>query len=178
MKTLLLLFTFLLSQLASAQSEKINQLDSAGKRHGKWLRYLDQNWKTTDDSSKAAYVRYTFYDHGINLYPMGACGKKGWKLEAPENPDKSSGIKMLDGEYKWYNEKGKLIFYHVFSKGEYVSYKEYYSSGKLHSSFDYTKHFSGQPHSWYMTEYDKSGAIKYEGYTKKDEKGHWPLMRG
>jgi hypothetical protein len=178
MKTFILLVTLFISQLISAQPEKINQTDSAGKRHGKWQRYLDQQWKTVNDSSQAVYFRYTFYDHGINLHPMGPCGKKGWNLVTPEITNKQAGIQMLDGEYKWYDTKGRLVSAHVFSKGEYVSYKEYYRSGKLHSFFDYTRRFNNQPHSWYSCEYDKAERVKYEGYVKKDEKGHWPLMRG
>jgi len=29
-----------------------------------------------------------------------------------------------------------------------------------------------------MREYNKDGSIKQEGFTKKDEKGKWPVMKG
>ena len=177
MKTIFIISTFVLGlTVAYGQTEPLNQLTSDGKKDGKWILYLDSKGDKVKDSTTAVYWRYTYYDHGIHIYPMGGfTGKKG-EIGSPDN--KQAGkIKMLDGEYKCY-ENGKLKFIHTFKEGEYISYKEYFSSGQLCTYFDYTKHFDGQPHSWYMYTYDKTGKATYEGWVKKDEQGNWPKMRG
>jgi hypothetical protein len=174
------IITFLLIclSLASQGQEGINQLDSLGKKHGTWIIYLNDQWKAAKDTSAATYYRYTWYDHGVNVYPMGAGGEKGWTLVSPEGSTQTGKMKMLDGEYKWLDEKGRVRFVHYLNKGKYVWYKEFFPSGELNTLFDYTKKCDGQPHSWYICVYDKKGTIKYEDYTRKDEKGNWPVMRG
>jgi len=148
--------------ILSYSQEKINQLDKDGKNDGRWLVRLDDHWLIPKDTDKAVYCRYNFFDHGLNLNPMGAGGGKGWKCISTVNSTQYIGkMKLLDGEYKWYDKKGRLIFIHVLKNGEYVSYKEFYKSGELHEYFDYTKH-QGQPHSYYIYLYDKKGKVKYE----------------
>ena len=72
---------------------------------------------------------------------------------------------MLDGEYSWYNSKGKLVCTHVLKNGWYVSFKEYYpSTGQLQTFFDYTKKFPGQEYSWWFGTYNKSGKLTFEGW--------------
>lgn len=74
MKTITSLFLFLGLTLNSlAQTEKLNQLDPNGKKEGKWIVYLDDYWNKVD-SSKASYYRFTWYDHGVNIHPMGTGG--------------------------------------------------------------------------------------------------------
>ncbi len=152
-------------------SAQINQLDVAGKKHGKWIIYLDKNWAKTKDTTKASYYRYSFYDHGVHVYPMGECGGKGYTLKGPEG-------KILNGEYKWYDARGRLSSVHEFKNGEYISCKEYFTTGELQQYFDYTKKYQGQEQSWCVTVYDKKGKVILESYTYKDQKGHWPKMRG
>ncbi len=171
-----LLFLFVFTSFTFGQTEKLNQLDNDGKKHGKWIAYLDRNWKYINDSTKAVYYKYTYYDHGTNLYPMGPCGRKHYKLEPVI--DSKQKITLLDGEYKWYNSKGQLSSVHVFKNGEYISCKEYYSSGKISQYFDYTKKWKEQPLTWYMESYDKNGKIKLSLYFKPDDKGKYPTTQG
>jgi hypothetical protein len=173
-----LLFFFSFTLLSFGQTDNLNQLDSSGKKDGKWIIYWDRNWRSISDSAEAIYYRYTFYSHGTNLYPMGPCGGKGYKLEKTgEGQDQQSKIKLLDGEYKWYDSKGKLSSIHVFNKGEYVSCKEYYSSGELNQYFDYTKKWQGQEHTWYLTIYDKKGGLIHDYYFRPDKNNLWPATR-
>src|SRR4051812_11168604 len=106
MKAIISLSFFMTFLSAFAQTEKIGQTDLQGKKDGKWIIYLDKNWKQVDSSS-ALYYRYTFYDKGTNIYPMGPSGGKNYKLEST-----GSG-KQLDGEYKWFDAKGKLSSVHI-----------------------------------------------------------------
>jgi hypothetical protein len=85
----LLCFVFLF-QVAVCLSQETNKYDENGKRHGKWLVYLDNNWKRIDDSTIASYKKYTYYDHGVNIYPMGPSGKKGYRLESSKKIFKTS----------------------------------------------------------------------------------------
>ncbi len=175
-KHLLSLLLLIVCVFSNAQ---LNKFDANGKKQGKWVRYLDMYWNTLEDSSKAVYFRYTFYDAGVNVHPMGAGGKhKGWKMRTTVDTAAQKGIKILDGDYRWHDPKGRLMYWHILKDGVYVSYKEYYETGELHTFFDYTKHVDGQPWSWYMIEYNKDGTIKHESFTKKDDKGNWPLLKG
>ncbi len=161
-----------------SQAEKLNQLDANAKKDGKWILYLDA-FGAKVDSSKAVYCRYTYYDHGVHIYPMGNFISKGEKIEAKENDAQTAGkIKVLDGEYKCLDKNGKVKYIHVFKNGEYVSYKEFFDSGEIQTFFDYTKHCKGQSHSWYTYIYDKTGKLTYEDCTCKDAEGHWPKMKG
>lgn len=160
------------------QSSGLNKLDDKGRKDGKWMVYLDHNWKRINDSSKAVYYRYTFYDHGQNIYPMGPCGKKGYKLESKAgNTSNGEKIQMLNGEYKWYDDKGKLSSVHVLKEGIYISCKEYYPNGEVHQFFDYTRRCEGQEQGWYLYVYDKNGKLKLASPTCKDKEGRWPVMR-
>ena len=97
MKILAFIFTIVLGlTTVHKQIEPLNKLDGDGKKDGKWIVYLDNNWKHIDDSTNAIYYRYTFYSHGTNLNPMGPCGGKGWKLESTNSNNNGycpSGIK-------------------------------------------------------------------------------------
>jgi hypothetical protein len=176
MKTIAFLLLLALSLNVNGQS-KLNQLDSTGKKHGKWIIYLDPDWKKVKDSIRGVFIRYTYYDHGTNLYPMGSCGGKNYKLEIKPNSLQKDGYQLLDGEYTWYDPKGRLSSVHVFKKGEYISCKEYYSNGTLHQHFDYTKKCEGQDHGWRVDIYNKKGELELQSWMCKDKTGKWPLIR-
>jgi hypothetical protein len=158
-------FIFIFCILGSIANGQINQYDTNGKKHGKWIVYWDVNWKKTD-SVHAVYARYDFFHHGQTLQPMGPCGAKGYMLEEkPISNIKIGDAKLLDGEYTWYDQKGKIRFVLIIHKGEFVKYTEYRSSGILDQVFDYTKHYADdQPYSWAITTYTKKGERKNIGY--------------
>jgi hypothetical protein len=177
MKIRPLILLILFAPLIYGQTEPLNQLDSTGKKHGKWVLYLDAIGGKLKDSANAVYWRYTWYDHGVHIQPMGDfIGKKG-RIES-NSSIQTGKCNILDGEYKCFDSNGRLRFVHFFSNGEYAFYKEFGTKGNLVTFFDYTKHADGQPHSWYMYTYDKNGNVNYEGFVKKDLKGKWPRMRG
>lgn len=163
---------------AFAQTTSLNQYDSANKQNGRWLVYLDANGAKVKDSTMAVYKRYTWFDHGVNVYPMGWLTEKGGKIETTGAPAEKGKIVLLNGEYKGYDKDGKLKFVHVFDNGNYISYKEYFPSGTMQTFFDYTKHCDGQEHSWYMYSYDETGKLILENCTKKGADGKWPRMKG
>jgi antitoxin component YwqK of YwqJK toxin-antitoxin module len=164
---------FALYHISVAAQPALNQSDPAGKKHGKWIVYLDKEWKAIEDSVRAIHHRYTYFDHGVNIYPMGRCGGKGFKLVT----DSASPGKVVDGTYKWYDAKGRLSSVHTFKNGEYVSCKEYFTSGGLSQHFDYTKKCEGQEHGWTVFIYDKKGNLQLASPTCKDKDGNWPKMR-
>lgn len=161
-----------------SQTKTLNQFDADGKKHGQWVLYLDEYGNKTNDSIEATYYRYTHYDHGIHTQPMGGFIPKTGKIEAPSNQVKNNKPILLDGEYKCLDKKGRILYCHVFHNGNYVSYKEYYTTGELHKHFDYTTHCTEQEHSWYMYIYSKDGKEEYRECIMKDEFGNWPKMKG
>ena len=178
MKVAYTIFCFLFFQLFSfSQTETLNQLNENGKKDGKWILYLDKNGNALADSIKAKYWRYTYYDNGIHIYPMGAFIEKGDKIIPSKVADSTQSIQMLDGEYTCAKKNGRVKFIHEFKNGEYVSYKEFHKSGIISNHFDYTKHCDNQIHSWYMYLHDENGKILVEECIKKDENGNWPTMK-
>lgn len=165
----LLLLTCILFSLSLFSQEGINQLDANGKKHGKWIVWLDTDWKLAKDSMSAAYYRYNYFDHGASVYGMGSWGGKNFKMEGtPNKIVKKGNAKQLDGLYKWYNGKGQLVCEHILKDGWYVSFKEYYpSTGLLQTHFDYTKKFETQEYSWWYAAYNKSGKLIFESYERE-----------
>ena len=178
MKKIIFIYTFMIGLMTVyGQIETMNQIDNQGKKNGKWIVYLDAKWNKTD-SNNAIFYRYTWFDHGVNIHPMGAGGSKNATMQTASNNSMQTGkLKILDGKYEWY-EKGKLKYVHVLKNGEYVAYKEYNSAGKLITSFDYTKGCEGQAHSWTMYIYDKNGNVMMTTPICKDVNGKWPKMHG
>jgi hypothetical protein len=156
--------------------EKINQLDENGKKHGKWKVYLETKaWKAIDDSTKAEYYKFTYYDHGINLYPMGPCGKADYTLIVPGGETSEKGrLKPVHGEYKWIDKKGRISSIQIFDKGNYLHAMEYRKSGALEQHFDYTKKAEGQNHGWTLFQYNKKGQL-YGTYLFSKKDGKWAL---
>ncbi len=175
-KSIFTIFLISFTSLIFSQTLELNQIDSKGKKNGKWTVYLDKDWNKINDSTKAMFCRYTFFDHGTNIYPMGPSGGNGYKLEPFS--EYNNKIAILDGEYKWYDAKGKLSSVHVFKNGEYISCKEYFPTGELSQNFDYTKKCEGQQHGWTVYIYDKKGNMTHILPTCKDKDGNWPKMRG
>jgi hypothetical protein len=175
MKTTLLFATLILGLTTIyGQTEPLDQLNNNKKKDGKWIVYLDSQWNKVDKSN-AVFYRYTWFDNGVNINPMGAGGGKNSKMETTNTS--TDKVKMLDGEYKWFKD-GKLKYVHVLKNGAYVSYKEYKATGELESMFDYIKGCEGQPHSWTLYVYDKTGKVISTTTICKDKKGKWPKMRG
>lgn len=169
-----LFFTMGVTMVSLGQTALLNQYDADGKKHGKWMVYLDAIGSTrVKDSTMAVYKRYNWYDHGVNLNGMSTMTEIGGRIETTGAAARAAGSVMLDGEYKCYNKKGNLWCVFVFSKGEYVSYKEYEKDGKLLCTFDYTKHCDGEPHSFYYYTYDENGKVETEDCYKK-ESAIWP----
>ncbi|HLC82527.1 MAG TPA: hypothetical protein VJI69_01775 [Bacteroidia bacterium] len=167
MKTFISFFFCICFTLFSySQTEALNQFDESNKKDGKWIVYLNKNWREVKDSSKATYYRYTFYNHGRDVYPMGPCGKNGWKLESIANTTQTGGLKLLDGEYKWFDKKGRIFSIHILKNGDYISCKEFYPSGLIHQHFNYTKKWGDLPHNWCISVYDKKGNFKKEYYVE------------
>ena len=143
------------------QQEPLNKFDANGKKDGKWIVWLDKDWKLAKDSMTAVYFRYNYWDHGTNLYPMGPFGGS-YKLQiVSENSQvKKGNAKLLDGEYKWVNDKGHMFAYHILKEGVYLQWKEYHKNGNLMTYFDYTKECEDRTHSFYIYSHDKTGKLK------------------
>ena len=129
------------------ETELINKVDSAGKKHGKWTVYLNEHWAVVPDNSKATFYKYTYFDHGKNLYPMGP-RLKSWRLEHADRNLKTEKPWLLDGDYIWRNRKGVIRMQDTFKNGKYVIYKMYYPSGKISQIFDYSKKWKSVDHSY------------------------------
>lgn len=146
-----------------SQSEKINQNDDAGMKHGRWMVYLDKKWNEIADTNLAIYKKYTVYFHGKNLYPMGSRGS--WQLSEHANS------KLLDGRYEWKDKAGTVRCVDVFSAGRYLSCKIYSSTGVINQYFDYERKYKGMQDTYCISEFDKDGKLKKFFINRDGEQG-------
>jgi hypothetical protein len=168
MKKIILLM-FILSSVSLFSQEKLNQFDSNGKKNGKWIVWLDKDWKLAKDSLSASSFRYNYFINGRSMYPMGPMGGKS---EAHPNSNvKKGNAVLLDGEYKWFHKNGKVRFVNVLKDGWYVSYKEYRADGTLETVFDYTEHDREQKYSWAMYSYNKKGELISKSFAYEEYGG-------
>lgn len=172
-------FFFLsLSICLFGQQSTINQLDTIGKKYGKWIEYLNSKWFAMSDSTKAVFYRYNYFDHGEKIYTE-INYKSRHKLVCNDSiKQKNKRLILLDGEYKWYDKKGRLLSDDYFQKGDLVWGKSYtwgifrkkLTGKKIHEYFDYSKKYNGQPNSFYSELYDKDGNVK-KYYMMKGKNG-------
>ena len=170
----LILFLFLISSSKLyAQSDTLNQYDANGEKTGYWIIYLDANWKKITDSTQACSSRYAYFIKGGNLYPMASWGKKGYTLKRNGQvvECKTGNPELLDGEYKWYDNKGSLISTHVLKNGIYQSYEYYYKNGVLKGGFAYTEQCGNTLLDYCMFLCDKKGNITSKTAIPRDSNG-------
>jgi len=136
----------------------LNQFDKNDKKHGKWEIYESYQWQDMESPDDAHYLRYTFYDHGVDLNGMGQLAIKKNTIEH-EGPveEQIKGLKLMSGTYNVLDSKRRLLFVHELINGEYISYKEFNKSGKLKTEMDYLQGYMEQEHTYKVTTYNKSG---------------------
>jgi hypothetical protein len=153
-----------------AQDTTLNRFNTSGQKHGKWLVYLDNNWKEVSDSSQAVYRRFTIYDNGFNIFPMGPSGKKGWKLR----PETAGNSGLLNGEYSWVKPNGEVNSTHSFTDGQYNDCKEYDSNGNMIQHFDFSKRYKDELNTYFLYQYDKNANLK-RFYIMRNGREGWAL---
>lgn len=167
MKAIILsiLFVSCSTSILFGQTELLNQFDSNGLKHGKWIVYLDADWNKVADSSTACYYRYAMFIHGGNLYPMARCGRKGYKLmeNGIEIKCEVGKPKLLNGEYKWFDNKGRISSTHILENGIYKSYKNYYPNGQAKTEYAYTTQCGAAAEDYCLYLYDKNGKMTHKG---------------
>ena len=176
-KITLLISLFILTLCLYSQNETVNQLDTNGKKDGKWIEYLDSTWKILKDTNQAIYYRYVYYEHGVKILPELYCTAKK-RLEYIGDNNQDSKPVALNGEYKWYDKKRRLLSYDCYKDGEHLWGKNYrwglfnkkLTGTKTHEYYDYTIHYNNQPQSAYYECYDKKGNVR-KFHFMKDFKG-------
>lgn len=149
-----------------SQTVSMNQLDSIGRKDGKWTVYYNSKGKEVSDSAQAIYYRYTWYEHGKNIQEFDWAGK-GDNVIASDSSRQNDAAKVLHGEYKITDKKGNIKSIHVFDEGEYVSYRSFYSSGALQEYCNFTNLFFEERHSYCKRVYSKTGRVKF--YYMRDQ---------
>jgi hypothetical protein len=149
---------------ASFSQLAINQYDSAGNKNGQWIEYLNEKFKVLKDSAGAAYWAYNYYDHGVNTNRIanGNEWKKNDSLyHASSATFLQTGIQALDGKYKWYDKKRRLLSEDSFAEGVHLWSKQY-DGGILVLLYDFTQTYNGDPTTYLIEAYEDDGvAVKY-----------------
>lgn len=173
---LLIPFTGFCSCGLTVGRDTLNQRDSTGKKNGYWVLYLNRSLHNKKDSNRACYYRYTYYDHGVNLYPMGGVDKKWTLTHTPSNNKHMGTITELDGTFTWKDNKGITRAVITYKNGLCCIFRWFYPSGEEYYTWDYTRPFRKQAHTYTYYFYDKHRNIKYYYFRKIN--GQWLLIRG
>jgi hypothetical protein len=174
MKFLITLLVCITGITTAHSQTTLNQRDTNGKKDGKWIIYLDEKWKPVNDSSHAYYSRYTYYDHGVDIYPIGR-GKNSFRITAGKiNTIKGKPL-LLNDDYRWADKEGTTRSTNSYKNGEPVHIQFFYANGKQSRDFDYTKTWKDEPHTYHVIVFDKSGVPSAYFYMRKEKGNAWFL---
>jgi hypothetical protein len=174
--TLLTLLVCLVFGNAFAQTSSLNGFDDKGKKHGRWIMYMNYHGGKEKDSTKAVYKRYTTYQHGRDLYPLITLSEIKGRVETTGAKPTPGKPVLLDGEYIGYDKKGRMGIAHTFNKGEYVSNQVYYSSGKMRDQVNFAKPCAGQDNSATVYYFDETGKMIKEDCAKRAVNGRLVML--
>jgi hypothetical protein len=159
------LLLFFLPPFAGFGQVAMNQYDNAGKKNGQWIEYLNSQFRVLKDSVGATYWAYNYYDHGVNnnRLPTGNEWKKNDSLyHASSSTDfLATGIQALNGKYKWYDKKRRLLSEDSFADGVHL-WSKTYDGGMLVLLYDFTQTYNGDPMTYLIEAYEDDGlAVRY-----------------
>lgn len=157
------------ADLKSTKRCEINQLDSAGLKHGWWTMYLDENLVDIEnEGADTVYYWYAYYNHGYNVSRRGPFGSKKQPCIVPPGlqPD-STGYILLNGEFKSLYKNGNAHYQVKAVDGYLTMYQKYYTTGAIRYYFDYTKLYNDRLNTAFFAEFKKSGELKYSGYFRQ-----------
>lgn len=121
------LFSILQSHLLG-QQDTLNQYNSKGKKQGYWICYLDEKFNISD-SITGKYIGFSLFDNGEDLTLIGKRNTIKYNTckdsIIPKNDFFINKIK-LNGQLKFYNNEGELIYKEEYSNGHLVMVKSYY----------------------------------------------------
>lgn len=147
--------------------------ENGKEKQGPALVYLDAAWFKVKDSTKAAYCRYTYFEKGQDIYPMGPRDRKWTLKHSGDETRMPCGAKLLNGEYVWVDKKGRTRSIDHFDAGHYVKYQWFYKSGQINQVFNYREHWRDEAHTYQVKLYSKTGREKIY-YMRKGPNG-WLL---
>lgn len=147
-------------QSAIAQSDTMNRFDANNKKTGWWLVYLDKDLAITEDTKKANYYRYSYFEGKFDYFNMGRISTRKNPVIAPTSFKSNNEIKPLDGEYiaNYSNGQGRFIL--IAQNGKLIEYKEFYKNGILKTRFDYTESCGDSSFHYCIYLYKKDGSLK------------------
>jgi len=142
----------------------------------KTIEYLNANWKVVPDKRDAVFLRYVSFPERKEIFYSS---KKRLESDSSTIIKSIDGIIILNGEYKWYDKKDRLMFHDKYENGERVWGKTYiwgifgkrHKGKSIHEYFDYTKKYDNQPNTFYSEMYDKKGN-KTMWYLRQGKKGY------
>lgn len=170
MKHIVILFCVLYCMTLTVKSQTLE----------KNVEFLSSDWKVVTDKKDAVYLRYVDYKSGDKASKeIYYANKKRLDCDKSKETKTADGIIILNGEYKWYDHKGRLLTHDSYENGERVWCKSYtwglfgkkHTGEKLHEHFDYTKKYDNQPSTFYCEQYDKKGN-KTMWYARSGPKGY------
>lgn len=182
MKHLLIVFILLAGISASGQTDTLNRVNAKGKKDGYWKVFLDSMAFPTD-SVNSYFCGYDLYDNGVHVFCYSDRNTL-WKsyrfVYSGILPEKGSPV-TIDGAFKWFDEKGRLINVEIFKEGKPLFWEstQYLWRDTTAITFKETIYFdklyNNERGSFYFTE-AYSDSSTQEFWHRKGKKG-WKAYR-
>ncbi|MBU0489821.1 MAG: hypothetical protein KKD31_17915 [Bacteroidetes bacterium] len=155
---------YLSAQENPIQRDSINRVDSLGKKHGYWIEYLKPNLKITRKKEKALYYRFVRYSHGIRFdYPIVRESGIIFKVVADTLFDCTKNIRELDGTFKLYVKKGRILARECYFRLGMLIYQIDYLDDEI-TETHLEQTYKNIPFSYKQTVFSTSGELIREYY--------------
>ena len=147
--------------------DTLNQVDKFGCKKGYWIELLSKDFKIVKKEKKAFYFRFVYFQNDVRfdtkLFTNKPSNKK-LKLKTDSKLDNEMPT-ILDGYYSFYIPKTNvLIKEFLFQNGHIITFKEYYSDGRIALEVDYKKKYKDHRKSCLFSMYDEKGGNMVRGY--------------
>lgn len=179
-----ILFMILLMciQHTQAQTDSLNHRDSKGKKDGYWTVYLNEKLDPVDSISQASYIGYELYVNGDDVfsYHLHRWSFSYMSYETP--PPKKGNPEILNGTFKWYDNKGLLRNEEIYKNGHPFFIKSYNwdSENPSISVFNEVLYFDklldGIRGTYYYEEYGYNNKLIGKYWFKKGKRG-WRVYK-
>ena len=167
------------SPVISQPGFPLNQKDEFGKKTGFWIIYLTDKLIPTKDSLEASYYAYNLYFFGGDFSFISDCKKekrKASKITVEGTKGAKGKPVLMNGNYKIYNKKGKLVLSETYKNGLPVHFESYYVKNQLKPSINeiinWSEAIDDQLGSYCYTIFRTDDSV-YKAACLKKKEGKW-----
>lgn len=174
---------FLLGQKGFAQTDTLNKLTSKGKKNGYWKVLLNDKADPVDSLKDSYFYCIELWDNGEDVFNYE---KHKWtfsKMTFDGTLPEKRNPKLIEGTFKWFDNKGFLQISETYKNGQPLYIKSYHvlnnKSDTINHVFedcDFTIKYNNIPGTYYYREHSFVTGTYTEYWFRKGKKG-WRVYK-